>query len=186
MQPSINLNDQIICKKIQQGDDIAYDAFFKKYYPALVLFLRKRVQCMDTAKDLAQEVFIRLWHHRETLNPNYSLKSYMYRIAVNLTIDEQRQRFARRRCQDSYSATTHAFSSPSITLNELYEEINSTLSELPKNYQMTFILSRFESFQNQEIAESLGVSVKTVEGRITKALKLLQKNLEITDHSRVA
>lgn len=186
MQPSINLNDQIICKQIQQGDDIAYNAFFEKYYPTLVLFLRKRVQCMDTAKDLAQEVFIRLWHHRETLNPNYSLKSYMYRIAVNLTIDEQRQRFARKRCQDNYSATAIAFSSPSITLNELYEEINTTLSELPKNYQATFILSRFESFQNQEIAESLGVSVKTVEGRITKALKLLEKNLEITDHSRVA
>ena len=186
MQPSVNLNDQVICERIQQGDDIAYNTFFEKHYPALVLFLKKRIQCMDTAKDLAQEVFIRLWHHRETLNPNYSLKSYMYRIAVNLTIDEQRQRFARRRCQDNYSAAAAAFSSPSITLNELYEEINTTLSELPKNYQATFILSRYESFQNQEIAESLGVSVKTVEGRITKALKLLQKNLQITSDSPLA
>lgn len=185
MQPSINLNDRAICEKIQQGDNIAYTTFFAKHYPVLVLFLKKRVQCMDTAKDLAQEVFIRLWHHRETLNPNYSLKSYMYRIAVNLTIDEQRQKFARRRCQDNYSTMTTAFSSPAITLSEIYEEIDTTLSELPKNYQATFILSRYESFRNQEIAESLGVSVKTVEGRITKALKLLQRNLQLADKSSI-
>jgi len=127
---------------------------------------------VEFSKDIVQETFTRLWQKRTSLNPHKSLKAYLFRIAINLLTDH----FRKKKRNPSFSLNNLP-SQPTDDHPEKMLTIYDAICKLPENLYITFVLSRFQGLSYQEIAQACQVSVKTVESRMGKALKMLREML---------
>ncbi|MBI1223780.1 MAG: RNA polymerase sigma-70 factor [Bacteroidetes bacterium] len=152
------------------------ELMFRKYYSFLCKSVLRVLKDEHTAEDLAQEVFFDVWRKREDINVTTSLRAYLRRSAVNKTLNFIRDR--KIRWDDEDKLTSTASEETSIALNlesqDLERSINEAIDLLPERCRLVFSLSRFEEMTNQQIADELSISVKTVENQMTKALKLLK------------
>lgn len=167
-----NSSDKDLTVLIKQSDLNALQVLYKRYFEAIYRFLCQRCD-EDLAKDLTQDIFLRLWETREKLNPEKPVKSFLYRLAVNISIDhfrKQKRNVIPLSPQNEHSLTTE-------NDDDLVITIQNTIAELPEDLRITFNLNRFEGFKYREIADLLGISVKTVESRMSKALKILCEKL---------
>jgi RNA polymerase sigma-70 factor, ECF subfamily len=175
------MNDQLAAR-IKIGDEQAFELLFRRYYTHLCMFASKYVNDPDLAKEIVQEVFCNIWEDREDINPDLSLKSYIYKITKNLCINK----LHRRKVESRYSeliknvylgfpevSSTHE----SLCAKELEEKYTYAVSKLPRECRKVFELSRIEGLKYREIAETLNISIKTVEGQMAKAFRILRIEL---------
>ena len=168
-------SDTQICAEIKNSNSAAFKTLFYRYYEPLYHFFWNRTQSEELAKDFVQDVFTRLWQHRDNLNPELSIKSYLFRTAQNILIDH-----FRKKKTVTVSNEEHTIHEPAENPAELYdleESVGLAISELPENLRVVFLLNRFDGLKYKEIADSLNISIKTVESRMSKALKILKKSL---------
>ncbi len=171
-------SDRVLGARIKASDDVAFKVLFYRYYEPLFRFVARRIPAGESSKDVVQDVFARLWQNRDGLNPDQPLKAYLFRIANNILIDQYRKREVRQ----TYAAR-QAGAVPTVAPVEYFdveEHVMAAIEQLPEALRQTFILSRFEELTYREIAALLDVSVKTVESRMTKALKQLRAALQHT------
>ena len=117
-----------------------------------------------------------MWQNRSNLNPKLSIKAYLFRTANNLLIDHYRKKQTQTVFQEdnfSYEPSENPFETYDVE-----EGVNKALLELPENLRTVFTMNRFDGLKYTEIAESLNVSIKTVESRMSKALKILRETLK--------
>jgi RNA polymerase sigma-70 factor (ECF subfamily) len=154
---------------------------FKQYYQPLVNYCFTLVKDRDDAEDIVQQTFASIWQKKEELDIQTSVKSYLYRAVHNAGLNKIKQNKVRA----SYASdaqytmsmyTTHEPAEP----DELKEKISAAIDQLPEQCGKIFRMSRFEEMKYQEIADTLGLSVKTVENQMGKALKILRETLK--DH----
>jgi len=169
-----NASDQELSQAIRNSDAHAFKILYERYHRIIGHFIYQRTHSVDLTRDLLQDVFTRLWIKRDRLNPSKSIKAYLYRIAGNLVIDHIRKRTTERK----YSSNVR-MKQPSSQdgLIELQTSIDMAVANLPEKARTVFMLSRYEGLKYVEIAEVCNISVKTVESRMSKALKLLQQAL---------
>jgi RNA polymerase sigma-70 factor (ECF subfamily) len=161
----------------------AFRTLFERYQPVVFRQVLFQTRHVDLAHDIVQETFVRIWEHRTTLKPHLSFLAFALRISRNLVRDAARHRAVRERLQNAIPAPSlsegddPAEALQATTLEErLIEVINGELAE---KCRRIFLLSRFEGMSNREIAELLGLSVRTVEHQINRALKVLRKQLKL-------
>ena len=166
--------DSLLARKIRDSDSAAFKTLFHRYYEPLYCFLCQRLRSSEQAKDFIQEVFTRVWQTRERLDPQKSVKAYLYRIANNLVIDYFRKRASHKMYQsEQYHQLPFQNSFMDTELS-----VKAAVSELPEKLRTVFILSRHQSLTYNEIAEACQISVKTVESRMSQALRLLRNALK--------
>ena len=171
MEYDSNISDSELTEAIRLSDEAAFEALYNRYYKSVYRFLWSRTQSTESAKELAQETFIRLWQNRQSLDSRKSIKAYMYRIGINLLLNDLRK----RKIHKTYiNEQRDIRSSGNI---ELQTRIHLALQKLPEKIRTVFILNQLEGFKYAEIAETLGVSSKTVEKRMAKALRMLREQL---------
>ncbi len=168
-------SDTQISAEIKNSNSAAFKILFYRYYEPLYSFFWNRIQSEELAKDFVQDVFTRLWQHRDNLNPELSIKSYLFRTAQNILIDHFRKKKTVTVSNEEY--TINEPGENPAELYDLEESVGHAISELPENLRMVFLLNRFDGLKYKEIAESLNISIKTVESRMSKALKFLKKSL---------
>jgi len=162
-------------------DKKAYEALFREYFPGLCAFAGKYVPDFDTAREIVHEVFIKLWEKRDTIDPNKSVKSYLFTSVYNRSMNYIRDH---KKFSDSETALQNAEErsvgdvTEKIYGAELEDKINEALEALPDRCREVFLLNRFEELKYREIAERLDISVKTVETQMSKALKILREKLK--------
>jgi len=159
----------------------SYEELFKTWYAPLCKMIYRIIKDQAQTEDLVQEVYIKLWEKRNSLKINTSLKAYLYRSALNTayTSLEKNKRYPKLSIETN--DTIHDSSSNAIdnlNANELENKINQTLLLLPPACREVFILSRNEEMSYKEIAESLEISIKTVENQMGKALKIFREQLK--------
>ena len=134
----------------------------------------------DDAEELVQDLMLHIWEDRAYLTVERSLKSYLFVSIKNRCYNAIRDRRAKERIQMLlYEKLKDQVDDPDYyILNELAENIEKAIGKLPENYRETFRMSRFGEMPNNDIAQKLGVSVKTVEYRITQSLKILRVYLK--------
>lgn len=168
--------DAELVEGIRVDDVEAFQTLYYRYYDALVRFLRFRVYGTESACDLVQEVFTRLWQHREHLDPAQSVRAYLYRTAHHLAVDYLR----RHRLEQAFQAE-QAIDAPSTVppdeAFELRENLQAAIQTLPDVLRLVFILNRFGHCTYKDIADILGISVKAVEKRMSRSLRLLRDTL---------
>ena len=179
MSLHLQSDDQAILEQLRKGEEAAIDVLFRKYYTFLCRVVVRVVKDENVAEDLAQEVFFDLWRKRDTLHINTSLKAYIRRAGVNRSLNYIRDQ--RLPLEDEEKMPDVSARQPNaidqLETSELKALIDQAIDRLPERCRIVFTLSRFEQLSYKEISDKLGISVKTVENQISKALKLLRANL---------
>ena len=175
------LDEKILTTKILQGDRKAFSIVFKHYYADLVVFAFTFLKDQQTSEETVQDVFIRFWENRDAIIVNGSLKSLLLKSVQNKCIDLIRHNRVRDRVQqEMYTKMCFAENNTEsyILYSELEDDLQKALAKLPEDLCIVFKMNRFEGKTYAEIAETLDVSVRTVEVRMGKALALLKEKLK--------
>jgi RNA polymerase sigma-70 factor (family 1) len=177
----LNTDSKFLIDRLKKGEEIAYQMLFKEYYKVLTIFAAKYLKDLEASKELVQELFVHIYEKRGNLDINSSLKSYLFRSVHNRCINSINAQKIRNRYAENYNNISD------IRINTLEQEVNvselenalhTAINKLPPKCQVIFKLNRFEGLTNNEIAEKLTLSKRTVETQISKALKILRVKLE--------
>ena len=139
----------------------------------------QKLRNVETAQDLTQDAFVKIWNRRKILRPKQSFFAILAKIGVNLAQDELRKRQVRTKYQDRVKdlaekmvATPH----DDLEESQLKRKMEQVIAnDLPSRCRLVFVLSRIEGYSNGEVADLLGISKKTVENQLHKALKIFRK-----------
>jgi RNA polymerase sigma-70 factor (ECF subfamily) len=169
--------DSELISLLKEKPDLGIKKIFDTYYATLVGTSYNLVKKEDVAKDIAQEVLLKLWENRDQFDIQKSLKNYLKRAAINSSINHIKSKHGKKWEEPEYLEIQDDYTAQKIDADDLEHLITNYISALPEKCRMVFMLSRFENLSNKEIAEHLDISVKTVESQITKALKFLRKTV---------
>lgn len=175
-----------ILVNLRNGDSKAFESVFKFWYEPLVHFADEYLTDLESAKNIVQNIFMRLWEKHDLVDPESNLKSYLYMATRNACLSHLRHlrvesayfEKSLRNSEDlqlNYEALEE-FKLENIDFQRLEKLIQDTIEALPERCREVFVMSRFEEMKNKEIAEKLNISVKAVEAHITRALTRLRDN----------
>lgn len=169
-----------IIARIRQGDVQQFESLFRSSYVALVRYARTLVRDQDTAEEIVQDLFFRIWKDKEKIKIESSLNGYLFRSVHNRCLHLiEHKRIVEKHAEEMSFRQPESPENPSDILNykELQAKIASILEKLPERCGKIFYMNRFEGLKYIEIAEKLSVSVKTVEANMGRALKEFRKEL---------
>ncbi|GHB62303.1 RNA polymerase sigma-70 factor [Persicitalea jodogahamensis] len=176
----VQLSDPEIVQAIRQGQESAFEQMFRTYYEPLCRYANTLLKDSDEAEEVTQGLFLTIWEKRSDLEITLSLKAYLYRAVHNHCLNRIKH-YGVRETHRAYSLHFQTDSHDSVTEaiygSELEKRIERAVSKLPEQCQVVFRMSRFEELKYQEIADQLGLSIKTIENQIGKALKIMRKEL---------
>jgi RNA polymerase sigma-70 factor (ECF subfamily) len=162
--------DKELIHEIKGGNKEAFKTLFYRYYQKLVDFGIYKLKDIDSSKDLVQDLFIRVWNLRNNLDPQKSIKAYLYKSLLNQLKNHYKKNSKNISLKDY--AVPHDNYEQDAKIDYL-----TAIEDLPEKMKIVIILSRIEGFKYSEIAEICDISIKAVEKRISKALKLLRIRL---------
>lgn len=178
-----SIRDIKMLNKNSLNEEKVFELVFKAYFPRLKAFSLKFVSKVEVAEDIIQEVFVKLWENKDTIRDE-TFHSYLFTMVRNACLNylkhEKIVNNHLQKTEDSgkEEALYYAdfFSDPhhQTIYNELVQEINRLKETLPQQTQVIFELSRFKGLNNNEIAEQLGITTRTVEKHITRALHIFK------------
>lgn len=168
-----------ILSRFQRGDETVLKEIFDRYYLQVCGAIHRFIKDRSTVEDLAQDVFIRLWEKRAQINITSSIPAYLRRMAINEALGYLRKskRFQEEELSQDISGGLNASAEDQYMHGELQNHVTQAIDTLPPKCRTVFQLSRFEDLTYREIAEKMGISIKTVENQMGKALKILRKQL---------
>ncbi|MGA1978574.1 MAG: RNA polymerase sigma-70 factor [Bacteroidales bacterium] len=172
--------DQEIISRIRKGDKKEFESLFRSYYVLLVRYAKSIIRDHDTAEEIVQNLFVRVWQKRGTLLIETSLNGYLYKAVHNQCLHYiDHQKIVEKHAQEMGRRAVAEAENPldAIQYKELQERMTSILERLPERCSMIFCMNRFEGLRYAEIAEKLSVSLKTVEANMGRALKEFRKAL---------
>lgn len=153
---------------------------FRDYYKPLVQYGTTILQDADETEDIVQQVFVSVWEKRTQLDIHTSVRALLYKAVHNACLNRIKHYKVRAVHAREWKATQsgEADASDHLQADELNRRINSAIEMLPEQCRKIFRMSRFEQLKYQEIADRLGLSVKTVENQMGKALKVIRESLK--------
>ncbi len=173
-------NEYKLTKQIKSGDKKAFEKLFLDYYQKLTVFAKKYVGDINIAKEIVQDFFVRLYETSDEIEIQISLKNFLYTSIKNRCLNHLKQVKLHAEHGEIIKTRHKAHEmdfSDTMEQTELEYRIWQEVSDLPDKCQRIFNLSRKEGLKNKEIADRLGISKRTVETQISKALKILRTNL---------
>ena len=173
-------SDQLLVQRLRNKDKSAFEFVFRQHYRQLCGYARKYLDEVEAAEEIVQEVFVKFWEKCDTIAPDSSVKSYLYRSVHNTCLNYIKHMKVRDNYRDY--VMTYMETSSYMDFSEepkLEQKIRDAIDDLPPQCSRIFKLSRFEGLKYQEIADHLGLSVKTVEVQMGKALKVLREKLKV-------
>lgn len=181
MKPEITTEELFIVKKMIEGDIDSFKYFFDKYYNDLCNFVNIYLHDKVLAEEIVQDIFVYLWGNKENLRINTSVKAYLFTASKLKSLNHLRDTRNQKRIIDqlgkSAASDTIDFDDSFVDTEEFRKILDTAIEQLPPKCKKIFLLSKKEELSNKEIAEQLGISVKTVENQMTVALKKLREYL---------
>ena len=162
----------------------AFFIFYQKYLPVVENFAFSLVKDSEISREISQNVFIKIWDRRKKLDDIESFKSYLFRMTRNAVYDYFHSYRSRTVSFEDMSGRMNISDiivedkSCNIDSKNLLMKVLIEMDRLPEKCKKIFIMSRMLGMKNKEIADSLSVSVKTVEYHISNALAILRKTLK--------
>ena len=159
--------------------EIAFERAFKEHFKALHAYAFTIIRDEENAEEIVQNVFFKLWEKKEQMEGITSLKAYLYKATYNDSLNFLKHNKVRA-AYETYAKATNSDRNDAVdtlSTKELQAKIDKALNELPEQCRTIFQMSRFEELKYREIADQLGLSVKTVENQMGKALKVLREKL---------
>ncbi len=158
----------------------AFSSLFHTYYRNLVVFAGNYLPDRESCENMVQNVFLKLWDNRSFFSIDSSLKSFLVKSVQNACLDELRHRNIIR-IHETYTKTFGSSDDLNtekyVFYSDLHDKLEEALAEMPAMYREAFEMSRFEKLKYSEIAKKTGVSQRTVEVRVSKAMWILRRKL---------
>lgn len=162
------------------GDLKTFEMIFRDYYKPLVQYGNTILKDADETEDIVQQVFVSVWEKRTQLDIHTSIRALLYKAVHNACLNRIKHYKVRAVHAGEWKATQSATADAADHLQaaELNDKIQAAIETLPEQCRKIFRMSRFEQLKYQEIADQLGLSVKTVENQMGKALKVIRASLQ--------
>jgi RNA polymerase sigma-70 factor, ECF subfamily len=176
----MELENEAISTLLAQRDESAFEQVFKTHFKRLHAYAFTILRDEVEAEETVQQVFYKLWERNENLSFNGSVSAYLYRAVHNESLNNIKHQKVRSNHQlhVAYSMKNEVeHPAKKVLAGELEKKIHVALNELPEQCRTIFQMSRFDELKYREIADKLGISVKTVENQMGKALKLMRAKL---------
>jgi RNA polymerase sigma-70 factor, ECF subfamily len=177
----MELNDTHFIELLAKRDEHAFEKVFKDNFKKLQSYAITIVNDETVAEEMVQNVFFKLWDRSEKINIQSSISAYLYRAVYNESCNYLKHQKVK---QGFLNYSKHAMSdistekaSKKVLVTELEQRIKNALNDLPEQCRTVFQLSRFEELKYQQIADTLGISIKTVEAQMGKALRIMRVKL---------
>lgn len=176
--------EEEIIKQIKAGNITVFNNLFNSVYIKLYFHCRKFIADPEEAKDLMQNVFLRFWERREEMDIHTSLQAYLFRSVSNECLNYLRSvhplSLSGEESELHSLPTFDAYDTPDRILAtvEMEQIIHDTVNQFPRQCKLIFTLSRMKGLKNQQIADRLNISVRTVDTQIYRALKILKRKLK--------
>lgn len=174
------LSDNELLALLRDSGQAAFTEIYNRYWEKLFAVAGNKIGDLDEAEEIVQDIFVALWKRREELQVTGTLGAYLavsvkYRVIKVLDKRASQQKYAEHRKQ-SFSLLDDS-TQEWLQFEELKERLNKLVADLPEKCRLVYQLSRDSGYSQKEIADELGISEKTVEAHIGKALKTLRTGL---------
>jgi RNA polymerase sigma-70 factor (family 1) len=177
--------DSLIFERIRADDKNAFEVLFKKYYASFCVVAYRYIEDKDVAKDIAQEVFIKLWDKRQHYKDLPSVKTFLYVLVKNASLNYIRAAKAKERHHSEIGKEGEAFFHEATIPEETFRQLESQIENLPSQSANIMRLT-FQGYSNPEIAETLGISINTVKTLKYNAMRSLRENMGDVAFSTIA
>lgn len=180
--PDNQWSDIELMVRTSSGDIDAFDALCGRYRRRMEGFFYSLCWNSDAAQDYTQEVFLKIWLHRETYKPTASFSAYIYRIAKNLWVSAVRSGKCRPNTipLDDFRIEDDSSNLEKLLMSRYRDRrIRMAVDALPDHYRFVFIMCHFQDMRYQEIAEALEIPVGTVKSRMSAATRILREAISI-------
>ncbi|MDR3714867.1 MAG: sigma-70 family RNA polymerase sigma factor [Puia sp.] len=163
---------------IREGIEAAFVKVYEDFHVKTFRFFLKRVRVHETARELTQQTFIKLWRFRHTLSDAFSLDTQIFTIAGTILIDHLRKEATQKKLfavlrEDDHAGKTMMTAFPANAF-ETSDYLSAVVERLPPVRKKVILLKTAHGFTNKEIARELSISVKTVESHVSKALRQIR------------
>ncbi len=166
---------------LKEGCQSTFEQIFHDYFPRLVKFAYSYISDWEEARNIAQEVLLTLWRKREDLDDNSNINGYLLTLTRNHCLNYLKSFHHKVRRSAELELNQQALQQLDenwLSFKELEEAIQAAIDSLPAQCRQVFVMSRFEHLSHKAIADQLGISHKTVENHIGKALSILRHKLK--------
>jgi RNA polymerase sigma-70 factor, ECF subfamily len=175
----MNFESEFI-KKLKNGDKKSFEELFLELYTSLCEYSTSITKSKMTSEEVVQDVFTALWQKRKLLDLDVNIKAYLFRSVKNRSLDIEQQEQIRNKYQDEISnmyAKATVLAEINADQAKLIKRVHEEVDKLPEKSQIVYLLHRRDGLTYSEISNVLEISVKAVEARMTKALKILRDRL---------
>ncbi len=171
--------EKIYISKLKDGDKNAFKMLFEHYYPVFFPFAVSLLHDEFVADDVVQNVFVRVWVYREKLDPARSMRNYLLVSVRNEIYVHYRNVFINNSEPILTDYVDQSSLEEALSASDLKNRINEIIVKMPQRRREVFTMSRVNGLSNLEIAEKMGISVRTVEKHIELALRHIRNHLSI-------
>lgn len=173
---------------IKQGNEKDLRALYDQYSGILIAYAKQTIRNPLLAEDFVQDAFCTIWENRDKLNADQSIQAYLFKLVYRRCVDylrkqmvhEEFQQYSERKLKELelMQGSFENLIISDITSREMWDIVQQTLLNSSEQSREIFLLSRERSLKNHEIADKIGVSVKTIEYHISKVLQQLRNSLK--------
>lgn len=173
-------DDLLLMNAIRNKDKKVFEAFYKKYYRQLFTLAFRYVGQTEAAEEIVHDLFINIWNKADQLNIRYAMKSYLFRAIVNAALNFLKKEKKEAVKQQHYMNLQDGEDREEDRRNEqelLLKNLEEALELLPPKCKEVMYLSRFGKLKQQEIADQMNISLKTVKNHLTYGFQKLREQL---------
>lgn len=177
-----DINIDIDFESFKNGNQKFFEMLYIAYYEKLCVYSLNYISDKNAIQDLVQDVFVALWSNRKKIVITTSLKSYLYKMVYYKIIDEHRIIKKKNDLLSSYykDALDLVIELDEDEKAERLKKLENCIEELPEKCKKVFIAKKYANLKNEQIASQLNISIKTMEGHITKAFKLIRSCMKLS------
>ncbi|VAW29659.1 hypothetical protein MNBD_BACTEROID07-1138 [hydrothermal vent metagenome] len=180
-KPKILTDEKTLVKALKNGDKVAFEKIFRMYHKQLYFFCYSFLNQKEDAENLTQDVFVKLWVNRASLDCEKSFSGFLFTMTKNLTLN-----YIRKTIHQQIFVSQLLNNKPEdccqtekqVSFNEAKSILNNLINRLPTKRKEIFLLSREKGLSHKEISKHLDISVHTVESQVSKALKFIRNGLK--------
>jgi len=186
MENEIKLENKALIRRLKDGDEQAFTALYHQYSPTLYRNILRLVKEEEMALDMLQELFIKIWNNRASIEPEKDIRAYLFNIAYNQVRDFFRRAARDRKLEDQLiTRATECYEHIEQLLQqkETAAILDKVIDALPVQQRRIFILCRVEGRSYEEAAAMLQLSISTIGNQLSKATKTIRNQLNISDLS---